>query len=60
MPVSNMPVNMKAVIKIEKFPSGTKKEDIENGLIVPDEIIESEDNFLLPEEKVNEIMKEEI
>ena len=57
MPTSGMPVQMKAIIKIEKFPDGVTKEQIEQGLVEPLEVVESEDNFLVPEEKAQKILK---
>ena len=43
-------VGVKAVLKLEKYPEGTKEEDIKNGKAKPEETVVSEDNFELNKE----------
>lgn len=42
----NSVLSIKAVAKLEKYPAGTTQEQIDKGLVQPEEIIISEDNIL--------------
>lgn len=44
-------IKVKAVAKLEKYGPGVKKEDIESGKAIPDEIITSDDVLIDPDEE---------
>jgi hypothetical protein len=58
MSVDNNKIKINAVAKIEKYPPGTTKEDIEQGLVKPEEILVSEDVLLNPNLEVLNQLKE--
>jgi hypothetical protein len=39
-------INMKATLRLEKYPIGTTQEEIDKGLVKPEEIIISEEDIL--------------
>lgn len=41
-----MGISVKATLKLEKYPEGTTQEQIDKGLVKPEEIIISEDDIL--------------
>lgn len=58
MAKSSMPINMKAILKIEKYPEWVTEEQIKQGLVQPIEVVESEDKFEMEEEKVKQLFNE--
>lgn len=52
MSKSNVSINVKATLQIAKYPDWATEEDIKNGRVQPLEIVESEDNFNVDEDKL--------
>jgi len=59
MAKNGVPVKVKAVLKIEKYPEDATEEDIKKGLVEPTEVVISEDDFTAEEETVDELFKKE-
>lgn len=50
-------IYVQATAKLEKYPVGTKKEDIKSGKVKPEEVIQSEDILVDPTENQLRILE---
>jgi len=50
-----MGINVKATLRLEKYPDGVTQEQIDKGLVKPIEVIISEDDFMSSKDELNEM-----
>jgi hypothetical protein len=50
-----MGINVKATLRLEKYPDGATQEQIDKGLVKPIEVIISEDDFMASEDNLKDM-----
>ena len=50
-----MGINVKATLRLEKYPDDVTQEQIDKGLVKPIEVIISEDDFMASKDELNEM-----